>query len=187
MGGGGGALTPLGPSANITDFNNDLEKYIRDALESPSRFTPEIMQSLFGQIASQSSGAIQRGEEAVQADAAQRGMLRGGQTGAALRDVRNAAESQRGQAMLGAQIQKINADYQDKMGALDRAQKFLDSMRDSEYRYTLLAEQRRQFDANLALGYANLAQNKELLSMQLQSQWDMLSASMSFSLLGQGV
>lgn len=189
MGGGGGAgiLGAYGPSANTIDFNNDLEKYIREMLESPSRFTPEIMQSLYGQIASHSSGAIARGEEAVRAEAAQRGASRFGQTSAALQGVRNAAESQRGQSMIGVQLQKINADYQDKMGALDRAQKFLDAMRDSEYRYALLAEQRRQFDANLALGYANLAQNKELLTMQLQSQWDMLGASMSFSLLGQGV
>jgi hypothetical protein len=187
MGGGTSALTPFGPGSQVTKFNDDLEKYIRDSLESPSRFTPEIMQSLYGQIASQSSGAISRGEEAVKAEAASRGMSRAGQTGAAIRDVRNAAEAQRGQSTIGVQIQKINTDYQDKMGSLDRAQKYLDSMRDSEYRYALLSEQRRQFDANLALGYANLAQNRTLLEMQLQSSWDMLRASFGYGMLGQGV
>ena len=123
----------------------------------------------------------------MRAEAARTGSSRFGQTQAALRDVRATAEGQRGQAMVGVQLQKINADYQDKMGALDRAQKFLDSMRDSEYRYQLLSEQRRQFDANLALGYANLEQNITLLNMQLQSQWDMLRAQIGYGLLGQGV
>src|SRR5687768_17664519 len=52
-----------------------------------------------------------------------------------------------------------------------------------------MGEQRRQFDANLTLAYANLAQQKELLTMQLnqqmallttqlQSDWDMLWADL---------
>ena len=188
MGGGGGAApaSPFGPGAQVTSFNDMLGKYITDLLGSPSRFTPEVMQSLYGNVAAQSSGAIQRNEDAVRAEAAGRGASRFGQTAAALRDVRNVAEGQRGAAMVGIQLQKINTDYQDKMGAIDRGQKYLDSLRDSEYRYTLLGEQRRQFDANLALAYANLAQNRSLLEMQLQSQWDMLKAQAGYNLLYNG-
>jgi hypothetical protein len=195
-GGAGGAASGSGvaraasqaitPGAGSTAFGADLEKYIRDALASPSRYTPQALQALYGEIARQSSGQIARGERAVRADAARRGMSRAGQTSAALRAVREGAEAQRGQATVGVQTAKLTADFQDKMSALDRAQRYLDSLRDNEYRYMLASEQRRQFDANLALGYANLNQQRTLLQMSLQSQWDMLRANQGFLLLNQG-
>lgn len=185
-GGSGTAAKPM-PGGASTDFDALLRKYIEDNLKAPSRYTPQALQALYGQITSQSAGAIRRGTAAVQQNAAQRGMQRAGSTGAAIQDVRNSAEQQRGAAVVGVQLDKIKADHDDKMGALDRAQKYLDSLRDNEYRYTLMGEQRRQFDANLALAYANLAQQRSMLQMQLQSQWDMLSAQQGFLLATGGV
>lgn len=193
--GGGGGYGPGSPSTGYgygdgsevgADINAELKKYIRKLLKEPSRYTPQVLQALYGQIASQSSGQITRGEREVRADAARRGMSRAGSVAAGIRDVIGTAEGQRGQATVGVQVAKINADYQDKMGALDRAQKYLDSMRDNAYRYALLGEQRRQFDANLTLAYANLAHQKSLLQMNLQSQWDMLQSQQGFALVMAG-
>lgn len=194
-GGGGGAARGgaassgsggFGGSAASTDFAAMLQNLITQNANAPSRYTPEALQGIYGEIARQSSGQIARGTRAAKQDAAQRNMSRSGATGAALRGVRDAAEQQRGTATVGVQTAKINADYADKNAALDRAQKYLDSMRDNEYRYTLVGEQRRQFDANLALSYANLTQQRSMLNAQLQSQWDMLRANQGFWLLTQG-
>lgn len=182
---GGGGSMPYG-SPGSTEFDATMRQYYQDMLKSPSRFTPEALQAMYGQIARQASGAVTRGERQVRANAAQRGMSRAGSVDAALRGVQDAAEQQRGQAGVAVQMTKINADHQDKLDALDRAQKYLDSLRDNEYRYTLFGEQRRQFDANLALAYASMAQQRSMLNVQLQSAWDMLQAQIGYGLLGAG-
>lgn len=186
-GNSGGAKAPAYTgSSQSTDFNALLGKQYTDLLNAPSRYTPEALQALYGQITAQSAGAIARGQRDVSAQAAQRGMSRAGSTEALLKGVRDTAEQQRGAADVNVMVQKITADHQDKLDALDRAQKYLDSMRDNEYRYTLVGEQARQFNANLTLAYANLAQQRSLLTMQLQSQWDMLQSQQGFSLLLNG-
>jgi hypothetical protein len=182
-----GSAQPFSYSPGTNAFAALIEKMLRDAMAAPSRFTPEALQALYGQITRQASGQVTRGERGVRSNAAQRGMSRAGSTEAALRGVREGAESQRGQAVVGVQMAKINADYQDKMGALDRAQRYLDSLRDSEYRLIVTSEQRRQFDANLALSYANLEEQRTRLQMMLQSEWDKLQASFGFQIFQGGV
>lgn len=191
--GGGGvgraaasSMSSFGPSAASTSFGNDLQAELTKDLNAPSRYTPEALQAMYAEITKQSAGRIRRGSAAVKANAAGRGMSRAGSVDAALRGVRDASETQRGTDVVGVQTAKINADYQDKMGAIDRAQKYLDSLRDNEYRYSLMAEQRRQFDSNLALAYANLAQQKQLLAAQFQQQFDLLRADQGFRLLHPG-
>jgi hypothetical protein len=153
-------------------------------LNSPSRFTPEALQAMYGEIARQSSGQIRRGTEGVRNEAARSGMQRAGYTQNAVAQVRAGAEQQRGTSIVGVQMAKINADFEDKMAGLDRAQRYLDSMRDNEYRYMLAADQRSQFKANLALAYANLAQQRSMLQMQLQATRDniMLQGGINASL-----
>jgi hypothetical protein len=190
-GGPGGPRTApdqaLVPGAGSTNFAAIVEQILKDSLDSPSRYTPEALQGMYGEVTRQYAGQVRRGERGVRADAARRGMGRAGRTDALLRGVRDTAEAQRGQSIVGIQTEKIRADFADKMAGLDRAQKYLDSLRDNEYRYMLAAEQRRQFDANLRLGYANLDHQRSLLNMQLQSAWDMLRANQGFLLLNQGL
>lgn len=170
------------------DLARRLQSIIEGDLTGPSRFTPEMMQRLYGAVTQQSAGRIARGQRDVLAQAARAGRSsRWGSTQAGLRAVREGAETERGKANLQVDFQKIQADYTDRQAALTRTQQFLDSMRDNEYRYTLMGEQRRQFDSNLALGYANLAQQRQNLLTQLQSQWDMMRAMQGFLALLQGV
>jgi hypothetical protein len=185
--GGGGAGGAGGPSGASANFNAYLEQIIRGTLDAGSRYTPEALQAMYGEISRQASNQIHKGERDVRAEAARRGMSRAGSTDASIRAVREGAERQRGQAIVGVQTAKINADFQDKLAAIDRGQHFLDSMRDSEHRWALMSEQRKQFDANLALSYANLAQQRSNLQMQMQQQWDMMRAQQSFSLMTGGL
>lgn len=182
---GGGASRGSSPGALA--FDQFLQDIIKGTLTSPSRYTPEVMQALHGENARTFSNEVARGERAVRQDAARRNMQRAGSTGAALAQVRAGAESQRGQRDVVVMTQKINADFQDKITAIDRAQNYLNSLRDNEYRYTLMSEQRSQFDANLALAYAQLAQQRSNLQMQMQSAWDMLRAQQGFAALMMGV
>lgn len=176
-----------GSSPAASGFDAYLQSIIKGTLDQGSRYTPEALQALQGENTRQYSNEVERGTRAVQQNAAQRGMQRAGSTGAAIAQVRAGAESQRGQRTVGIMTQKINADFQDKITAVDRAQNYLNSLRDNEYRYTLVSEQRSQFDANLALAYAQLAQQRSNLQMQMQSQWDMMRAQQGFGALMLGV
>ncbi len=181
----GSRVTGSSPGAN--GFDAYLQSIIKGTLDSPSRYTPEVMQALHGANTRQFSGEVERGTRAVQQNAAQRNMQRAGSTGAAIARVRAGAESQRGQRDVTTMTQKINADFTDKITAIDRAQNYLNSLRDNEYRYSLMSEQRSQFDANLSLAYAQLAQQRSNLQIQMQSQWDMLRAQQGFTALMMGV
>jgi hypothetical protein len=186
-GAGGSGGSGSGGAGGQAGFAGKLEATLKQLLDSPSRYTPEALQKLLGEITRNSSNTIARGERGVRDEAARMGRGRWGSTSSAIQAVRAGAEQQRGQAEVGVLTNKINTDFQDKMAGIDRAQKYLDSLRDSEYRWALMGEQRKQFDANLALAYANAAQQKAALQMQLQSQWDMLNSNQAFQLLQQSV
>ena len=74
----------------------------------------------------------------------------------------------------------ITADYQDKMGALDRSQKYLDSLRDEMYRRDMSAIQQQQFKANLDLAYANIQAQRDALASNQQYGKDMLAAQYGY-------
>lgn len=175
--GGAGGPAPTGSSAGANDFASMLERYLREGLTSPSRYTPEVMQALHGQVTRQADGQIQRGQRDVRANAARNNMSRAGAVQAGLRSVRDVAEGQRGAANVGIMQAKINADYEDRIAGLDRSQRYLDSLRDNEYRYSLMGEQRRQYDANLTLAYANIANQRQMLREQLRHQVSMQTSS----------
>lgn len=178
-GGGGFDMSKLGSNA----FDDFLKKYIMGALEKGSRYSPEVLERLKGEVTRHRSSAFARGEAAIRQDAARRGMSRAGSTGASIRRLQEGVEAESGKQLVGIETDKLNADWTDKMAAIDRGQKYLDSLRDNEYRYMLSADQRKQFDANLALSYAQLAQQKSMLQMQLQSAWDMNRSNQGFAAL----
>lgn len=166
----------------------DMDSFLRNLIQgSSSRYSPEAIQKLQGQVTSNREAAVRRGTADVMQNAAARGMSRSGKVEAALRGVRDAAESAAGQQNVNIMTEQINADAQDKLAAIDRAQRYLDSLRENEYRNTLTGEQRRQFDANLALSYANLEQQRANLQTQLQSSWNMFNAQQGYNALMMGV
>lgn len=170
-GAGGGSIF-----GNPNDFAKLLEGHLRNFLNQPSRYSPQVLQSLFSGIKSQTAHQTAAGEAAARADAARRGMSRSGATGAAVAAARRGAESGALSSYTAIQQAKVNADQEDKVAALDRAQKYLDSLRDNLYRQDLSATQRSQFQANLALAYANI-----------QNSWDRLRAEQGYSALNGAV
>lgn len=131
-----------------------------------TRYTPEAMQGLLASIKQQMEGSKARQLGAASRDAASRGISRAGATTARLADIRRGAEAGFTSEYANVLKSKIDADYQDKVAGLDRAQKYLDSLRDNLYRNDLTAMQREQFKANLALAYANIRNQREMLTAQ---------------------
>lgn len=177
-GGGGGSQPSQGgpgfPGGGGID--QSIQSLLQQMLQpGGTRYSPEVMQMLLAGVKQQAAGGAERGIASAKSDAAARGMLQSGRTGARIDAIRRGAES----SVLGAQVDitkaKIDADRQDKLDALDRAQKWLDSLRDNMYRTDLSMQQRQQFAANLSLAYA-----------QIQAQFDLLKAQAGYNQLNQG-
>lgn len=169
MGGGGWEGFNMDPNS----MNSLLGSTLAKMLNGPSRYTPEVMQTLLSALKQNEEGSIASESDAAKADAAARGMFGSGALGQTLSDIRR-----KGQAgLLQGDVQytqaKINADYQDKVTALQQSQSWLNALRDELYRRDLTAIQRQQFAANLDLAYANL-----------QSQIDSLKYTTGMNLLG---
>lgn len=182
-GGGGGAAGAVGPGGggDTTGLASMMETNLKNALAGgSSRYSPEAMQGLLAQIkqrieSSKSTQLRQAGEEA-----AGRGMSRSGRTGTNLAAIRRGAEAEFTGQYGNTLRAKIDADRQDKNDALDRGQKYLDSMRDELYRRDMSAIQRQQFKANLDLAYANIANQRQALASSQQHSRDMLGAQYGY-------
>lgn len=167
-GGGGGAAAAAGSmGGGATGLDADLQKQISGLVNGTnSRYTPEAMQGLLSQIKQQMEASKANQLRQSSSDAAGRGMSRAGATRASLDAIRRGAEAGFTTQYAGVLKSKIDADMQDKLAGLDRAQKYIDSLRDNIYRNDLTAMQREQFKANLALAYANIKNQREMLTAQ---------------------
>jgi hypothetical protein len=131
-----------------------------------SRYSPEAMQGLLAQIKQRIESSKSTQVRQAQEEAAGRGMSRSSHTGASIAGIRRGAEAQFTQEYGNTLRAKIDADRQDKLDAIDRSQKYLDSMRDELYRRDMSAVQRQQFKANLDLAYANIKNQRQMLTAQ---------------------
>jgi hypothetical protein len=184
-GGGGGSAGAPGTQAGGGaggDLASMMEQVLKTSLSGEgSRYNPKAMQGLLAAI--KQNVESQRKTQVRQAgeSAAARGMSRSGYAGVNEAKINAAA----GQSFTGAYSDvlkaKIDADYQDKMGALDRSQKYLDSLRDEMYRRDMSAIQQQQFKANLDLAYANIRAQRDALNSSQQHAKDMLGAQYGYS------
>lgn len=164
--GGGGVLDP-GQLAS-----EELWKAIMARLNGQTRYTPEVMSSLLGGVKTTAEAQGQQLLKQSDADLALRGIARSGVAASAARDInQNTANQILGSknAILKA---KIDADYQDKNQAIRDGLDWLNSLRDFVARMTATKAQKDAAMANIALGYAKLQQELELLREQyaLQTQ-----------------
>lgn len=189
-GGGGGqgfGAAGGGPAAATTGAGSTdaFAKQLQDNLSKMmsgenSRYNPQAVQGLLAEIKQRIESSKNTQVRQAQEEAAGRGMSRSGVTGTNLAAIRRGAESQFTSEYSGVLKSKIDADYQDKLAAIDRSQKYLDSMRDELYRRDMSAIQRQQFQANLDLAYANIAYQREALASQQQYGKDMLAAQYGY-------
>jgi hypothetical protein len=183
--GGGGSSSSSTSSSSAPgapgDLSSLMEENLKKALSGEtSRYNPQAMQSLLAAIKQRTESGKSTQVRQAQEEAAGRGMSRSGKTGTNLAAIRRGAESDFTSQYSKVMTDKINADRQDKLDALDRSQKYLDSMRDELYRRDMSAIQRQQFQANLDLAYANIAAQRDALASQQQYGKDMLAANYGY-------
>lgn len=183
---GGGAAAPAGGggagAGAGSDLSNQLESVIKNALSGESsRYNDKAMQGLLAAIKQRIETSKGHQLRQAEGEAAARGMSRSGRTGTNLAAIRRGAEAGFTSEYAGVLKAKIDADRQDKLDAIDRAQKHLDSLRDELYRRDMSAIQRQQFQANLDLAYANLANQKAQFASSQQYGKDMLAAQYGYA------
>jgi hypothetical protein len=137
-----------------------------------TRFTPEVMANLDSNAREASIATARGSEDAVRQDALRRGVFQSPQVTSEIGNIERSANSDYSRAANQNRIQKVNADFEDKMGALDRAQKWLDSQRDYIVRLDMTAAQREAALANIRLGYARIAAEERMLRASLQNNID---------------
>jgi len=139
-----------------------------------SRYTPEAIAALLSQTKMTAEDQSAQERDAINEDAAARGVLGAGATGTALANARIGANRTVANEQGNIARAKIDADFQDKQQAIQNAQTYLDQARDWAYKQQMTAMQRQQFEANLSLAYA-----------RMQQDWDSLKAQYGYqSLLG---
>ena len=177
--GGGGGLAGLGaPGAGgLGGLDAALQKIIMGQLENPtSRYTPENMATLLSGTKATAEDQARAEQDAIREDAAARGVLGAGATGTALSNARISANRTVAGEQQNIARAKIDADYQDRVTALQQAQQYLDQSRDWLYKQQMRGDQRQQFEANLSLAYA-----------RLQQDWDQMQAQFGYGLINGGI
>ena len=196
-GGRGGAGGSMSASSSTTtasstapggDIASMMDANLKKALAGDtSRYSPQAMQGLLAQIKQRIESSKSTQLRQAESEAAGRGMSRSGRTGTNLGAIRRGAEAEFTGQYGNTLRAKIDADRQDKNDALDRAQRYLDSMRDEFYRRDMSAIQRQQFKANLDLAYANITAQRNNMRESFQQQKDMLGANYGYQATFGGV
>lgn len=174
QGGAGGAgksaappRPPADPGASQADV---IWQAILKRLNSPSRYTPEVMSGLLGQTRlSAERQAATRLDEA-RAGLVHRNMLRAPFAAAAERGIRGDVYAQVLAMQNNIARAKIDADYNDKTAAIQEGMEWLNSLRQFVAQTSATAAQREIGLANINLGYARLAQEMEVLRESYQQK-----------------
>lgn len=175
-GGGGGGATTGGSKGAASGTGAGLAGTIESTLTNllkgqGTRFTDPVMQMLQGQALSQRETAREQGLQALQGAAVRSGANTIGRSGAMLgaqANVIRGTASDFGQQLQNLQIQKVNADWEDKVSALKLGMDYLDQTRDFWIRSNLVDVEREKIGAQLSLGYANIATQRYIADQQLE-------------------
>lgn len=175
----GGGL-PLDPALMQAEY---LWNIIMDRLKGPSRYTPEVMSSLLGGIKMGAENQAMQRQDESNADLASRSLARSGVAAGAAREIRGDVASQVLTGRNNIFKAKIDADYQDKTQAIQEAMKWVDSLRDYVARMAATKAQKDAAMANIALGYARLEQELQMMregyAQQLQF-WQITNGGLGF-------
>ncbi len=142
----------------------DVWSQIQGLLQSPSRFTPEVIGRLTGQAKEREAGQNQASKASIDADTARRGIFRSPVAAGLVQKARIPAAEGFNKAVTDISLAKVNADAQDKMFAVQAAMQWVQMMM-----------QGNQFDANLQLAYKRLQQEMTMLQTQLNDPLRLIS------------
>lgn len=173
-GGGGGSssqgifsIKPGDISTPKTLDDRGMSGTIADQLQAiikggQTRFSPAVLEALKSNLRRSSDAATNRAISANNDEAVALGGRQGALDKEAM-DARIAGASQYSAGVQDIMVQKANADFEDRMSALDRGQKWLDNMRQYELGLDQNSIERDRLRASLTLGYARLAQDRDRL------------------------
>jgi hypothetical protein len=176
--GGGAAAGGAGDASGIEGL---IQQNLADILKGGgTRYTPEAMQGILAKIKQQAEGSKARQLREASSEAAGRGMSRAGATQARLGDIRRGAEAGFTGEYADLLTKKVDADFQDKMAGLDRALKYVDSLKLQLYRQDMTALQREQLRAQIKMAYANINAQRQNLQTSIQGQKDLMGAQFGY-------
>jgi hypothetical protein len=137
-------------------------------------FSPEILAGLEGQAAGARESSIARAQEGVTSSAISRGMFKAGSTGQDLLDARMQGEQQFSSSITSIRTQAAQANFNAKMGALDKAQRWLSDLRGYAAQLDATQASREAAAAGIALGYAQIEFQKLALEKNLALSYEQL-------------
>jgi hypothetical protein len=144
-----------------------------------SRFNPEVMQDLYAGVISDAESGKESARQGQYSDLASRGLLRSAAvTGSAQRADLMAAKL-RSEGLREIRVKKVMTEWDDKMGALDRSQKWVDSLREYELGKERNQIAREQIGAQLAAASMQVAAQKEMAMMQMANDKEMYEMKMN--------
>lgn len=132
-----------------------------------TRFSPEVMAQMDSAAKMAATGQAHAGVDNLRQDAIRRGVGRSPDRGIA--DVQRGATQSYTQAVNQNRITKANADFEDRMRALDASEKWLGQMQQYTLGLDTNAADREKAIANIALGYARIQAERDMLREQLAS------------------
>lgn len=180
VGGGGGqsifnfSQGPGGKSTFQEPNDGGMGEQIRSSLSKTiagdTTFSPEVMETLKANLRRTTDATQKRTEAAIREQAAELGVsgLRSGQTRNELADAARMAGADYAAGVQNIEVQKAMKDFEDRMGAIDRAEKWLTDLRS----YALGKDQnqirRDELMANIGLAFARMSEDREQLKYD---QW----------------
>lgn len=137
---------------------------------SQTTYSPEVIAAMDSKAKLDATGQAAAGRDAILNDSIRRGLGRSGIPTRGIEGVQRQAVESFTAATNANQVEKAKADFADKMAALDAAEKWL--AQQQQYAATLdqTAAGREKAAADIALGYARIAADRQMLQSQLSTQ-----------------
>lgn len=160
------------------DISGQIKNYLSGVLNGKNLpFGPDQIAALTAQAKANTSGAASAASQAARDEAVRRGVFRSPFAARAESDIQRSAASQFTQQATGIQLQAVQQNYNARMAALDRMEKWLDNLRSFAAQMDANSSQREEAIAQIALGYANIAAQRDRLQMSFQHEFDLLQAN----------
>jgi hypothetical protein len=189
-GGGGGVGGPstgapsVSPYAGMFDAQNkDIWDTLRPILKGKqTRYSPEVMARLDAQGKVASRGEARAGVDAVISNSISRGMGRSGIASRGIENVQRQAVQTYSDIANKNQIEKVRADFEDKMTALKMAEEHLSRLQSFVVALDTNQASREASMATIALGYARIQAEMAMLQKRLAADMEIAQGGWDTSL-----
>ena len=178
-GSGGGKTAPFSIPDYGTDIENEINGYLRDVASGKmTRWNPEAMAAAKGQLKTATEGGAKVAREQTQFDLIRSGMNRSpAVAGKQYADIRARTNEQYNQGATKLVIEKANADFQDRMTALNAMSQQLEQSRSYRLSKAMTELEARRINNAYDIALRNISMQQA----QLNQQWNMFGQQMGLS------